>query len=290
MDTYGLLIVIFLICFLSTSASPVLYAQDSVMITINEHGVVSVEIHAHLNDGLQIVEAPVEPIPETIVAVADGEPIPVMYENRTLYLIVQESSSVNISYIANVSIVDSIFYLLIETNITTTLRIPVPNVVLLTVPREIVSYEREGNTLTLTIRGPQELRYTLRPPQISPPIKTTPTDTQWTTQPSMGQPNYVLWISTAGLIAVAAVVGMYLYLKKRRPRELIETLNDVDVAIIKVLDAKGGSALQAELQNSINIPKTTLWRHIRKLEKLGIVRIEKVGLQNRIILVKRVRV
>ncbi|MEM4896228.1 MAG: winged helix-turn-helix transcriptional regulator, partial [Ignisphaera sp.] len=76
----------------------------------------------------------------------------------------------------------------------------------------------------------------------------------------------------------------------RGSRELTEMLNDVDIAIIKILGAKGGSALQTELQNSVNVPKTTLWRHIKKLEKFGIIRVEKVGLQNRIVLIKKVKI
>jgi len=57
--------------------------------------------------------------------------------------------------------------------------------------------------------------------------------------------------------------------------------------IIKTLEKKGGSAFQSELQRAIPIPKTTLWRHIKKLERMGIVRIEKVGNQNRVVLVKK---
>ncbi|MEM1560538.1 MAG: winged helix-turn-helix transcriptional regulator [Ignisphaera sp.] len=271
-------------------------AQQTVMMDINEYGVVLVEMHEYLSEGLQTVRVPVEPIPETIIAIADGEAVPIIYENKTLYLIIQRHSFIEISYIANVSIANNIFYLMIETNDTITLRIPVANVILLTVPREIIDYKEGNKTLILTIKGPQELKYTLRPLQtIHTPTQTTPIPTQTPPQtsqipPSTAQPNYI-WIAIAIPIIITAASGIaVIYLKRRGSRELTEMLNDVDIAIIKILSVKGGSALQTELQNSVNVPKTTLWRHIKKLEKFGIIRVEKVGLQNRIILIKKIKV
>lgn len=287
-------VTILLICLCLVSMNSYgLTVHNSIAILINEHGVALVEMQIHLSDGLQIIEAPVEPIPETIIAVVNGELIPVIYENRTLYLFMHKSSPVSISYIANTSMVGSVFHLAIEINTTVTITVPILNIVLLTAPREIVSYRREGDTLILTIRGPQELRYTIRPPQTIPATPTpTPRDTHTTPQPTQSptkQPDYTLWIFTAGFIAAAAVGILAIYIKKRRGR-ITETLSNVDITIIKILDAKGGSALQSELQSSINIPKTTLWRHIKRLEKLGIIRIEKVGLQNKITLIKKIKV
>ncbi len=293
MKIYKSIAMFLLLCILYVLATSNIYAQQSVVIDISEDGVVSVEIHEYFDEGLQTVKVPVEPIPETIIAIADGAPIPVMYENYTLYLIVQKPSSIEISYIANTSILDSIFYLMIKTNTTITLRMPIVSTVLLTVPREIISYKREDDMLILIIRGPQELRYTLRPQQITPPLltQTTPTNTQTTQQtpqPSTVQPSHI-WIPIA--IPAIAIATAIIYMKRRGgQRELAEILSDVDIAIIKILNSKGGSALQTELQDEINIPKTTLWRHIKKLEKLGILKIEKVGLQNRIVLIKKVKI
>ncbi|MEM1885571.1 MAG: hypothetical protein QXZ24_08190 [Candidatus Jordarchaeales archaeon] len=39
--------------------------------------------------------------------------------------------------------------------------------------------------------------------------------------------------------------------------------------------------MEAELRKAFpNIPRTTMWRLIKKLEKKGILRVRKVGLQN----------
>ena len=66
-----------------------------------------------------------------------------------------------------------------------------------------------------------------------------------------------------------------------------EYLSDLDRAILNKLAEKGGSALQSELQKELGVPKTTLWRHIRKLERLGFVDVVKEGPFNRVILKKK---
>lgn len=77
--------------------------------------------------------------------------------------------------------------------------------------------------------------------------------------------------------------------RARREEEGI-TLSDLDVAILKCLEKRGGYALQSELQKDLpTVPRTTLWRHVKKLERLGYVKIEKVGQQNRVVIVKRFR-
>ncbi|MEZ0290751.1 MAG: winged helix-turn-helix transcriptional regulator [Sulfolobales archaeon] len=67
-------------------------------------------------------------------------------------------------------------------------------------------------------------------------------------------------------------------------------LDDIDRKIIEVLDVRGGSIFQSELQDILRIPKTTLWRHVKRLERLGIVRVEKIGIQNKITLIKKPKI
>uniref|UniRef100_A0A7C5YWM7 Winged helix-turn-helix transcriptional regulator n=1 Tax=Ignisphaera aggregans TaxID=334771 RepID=A0A7C5YWM7_9CREN len=273
-----------LICFLSILYIPCIFAQEMTMVSIDEYGTALVEIHMHLDNGLQIIELPIEPIPETIIAVANEKPIPIIYENNTLYLIVEESSTIEISYIANISIKDGIFHLIIKRNISAILKIPIASIILLTLPREIISYKEEDNTFILIIKGPQELRYTLRIP--TTPIQTSPPSTPI----SIEGIGYIwIYILTIVIVASFGIIVIYL-IKRRKSRVLTEMLSDIDLAIIKILETKGGMALQTELQDNINIPRTTLWRHIKKLEKLGIVKVEKIGLQNRIVLIKKVKI
>ncbi len=44
--------------------------------------------------------------------------------------------------------------------------------------------------------------------------------------------------------------------------------------------------MQSELYRMLGVPRTTLWRAVRRLESLGYVRIVKVNRLNKIVLLK----
>jgi len=268
-----------LILFLTTTVS-----AQAINVEINEFGICLVSITVEINEGLQSVTLPIEPIAASIIALTDGRVLPTIYENNTLYVILDKSSVVEISYIANVSLVGNAFHLIINTDDNLTLRIPTLNVILLTLPKNIISFKEEDGILTLVVRGPQEIVYTLRIQNI--------TQTPTTTPPTVvtPKPDYILLLIT-GITVVTLASGItYVLIRRRKVGDIDKLLDDVDRSIIRELRARGGSALQAELQDSINVPKTTLWRHVKRLEKLGVVKVEKVGLQNRVTLVRDVKV
>jgi uncharacterized membrane protein len=271
-------------------------SAQTVNVEVDESGVCLVSIKVEVGDGLQSVRLPIEPIAASIVALADGKALPVIYENNTLYLILDKPSTVDISYVANVSLVGNVFHLSINTDDNLTLKIPTSSVILLTLPKNIISFKEEGGVLTLVVRGPQEITYSLRVPSITQTVIPTPTNTA-TTQPTVTQPTVVTpkpdytSLLITGIVVVAVASGVtYVVLRRRRVGGIDKLLDDVDKSIIRELKARGGSALQSELQDSINVPKTTLWRHVKRLERLGVVRVEKVGLQNRVTLVRDVKV
>jgi uncharacterized membrane protein len=266
-------------------------SAQTINVEVDESGVCLVSIKVEVGDGLQSVRLPIEPIAASIVALADGKALPVIYENNTLYLILDKPSTVDISYIANTSLVGNVFHLSINTDDNLTLKIPTSSVILLTLPKNIISFKEEGGVLTLVVRGPQEIMYSLRVPSITQTVAPTPTNTV-TTQPTVvtPKPDYTSLLIT-GIVVVAVASGVtYVVLRRGRVGDIGKLLDDVDRSIIRELKARGGSALQSELQDSIKVPKTTLWRHVKRLERLGVVRVEKVGLQNRVTLVRDVKV
>ena len=106
-----------------------------------------------------------------------------------------------------------------------------------------------------------------------------------------------------GLVALAVLVSTALYLARRKSQrrnpwahmsheegpesEMVQPgLNEVDNQIIEALKNFGGELYQSDLQRLLGIPKTTLWRHIRKLADMGIVEIVKEGRANKIKLLK----
>lgn len=107
-------------------------------------------------------------------------------------------------------------------------------------------------------------------PPVIPPSK--PSDQQIVPLPREYITAIVVSVSIVCIVALAAA---------QLRRRSIKALSDDEANIIRFLKKKGGRALEAELRESFpHIPKTTMWRLIKRLEKQGIVRVKKVGLQN----------
>jgi uncharacterized membrane protein len=95
-------------------------------------------------------------------------------------------------------------------------------------------------------------------------------------------------------VAVAAVLfATYLLVIRRRGPNLEKLfrmhphLNKEDKDVIQFLAEKEGKAFEAEIRERFpDIPRTSLWRLVRRLEKLEIVRVKKIGLENRVELKK----
>jgi len=60
-----------------------------------------------------------------------------------------------------------------------------------------------------------------------------------------------------------------------------------DKAVLEFLAEKDGKAFEAEIREHFpEMPRTSLWRLIKRLEKLEIVEVKKIGLENQVILKK----
>jgi uncharacterized membrane protein len=86
-----------------------------------------------------------------------------------------------------------------------------------------------------------------------------------------------LWALAGTIVAVAAV---FLFLFFRRRKNITE-LRLEEVEVLKFIKDRGGRALEAELRSAFpDIPRTSMWRLIKRLERRGKVKVKKVGLQN----------
>ena len=95
-------------------------------------------------------------------------------------------------------------------------------------------------------------------------------------------------------VAVAVIVAaLLLHGRKRVPNvEKILKANPQlareDQAVIRFLAEKEGKAFEAEIREKFpDMPRTSLWRLVRRLERLEIVEIKKIGLENQVELTKR---
>jgi uncharacterized membrane protein len=118
--------------------------------------------------------------------------------------------------------------------------------------------------------------------------------------------NYVNVAVIVGPI-IAAVIGGVLMLKRKQQKSLppiiqtesisekqIETksidtetifnfrpeMREDDKEIVKFISNNGGQALESELRKKFLQPRTTMWRAVKRLERLGVIEIDKKDLQN----------
>ena len=90
-------------------------------------------------------------------------------------------------------------------------------------------------------------------------------------------------LGSAGVVAVAAAL-----VKKGRMGGggVSAALRFDDKEILRYVKEKGGRAIEAEIRERFSIPRTSAWRQARRLEKLGFVKISKLGTQNQVELVR----
>ena len=118
-------------------------------------------------------------------------------------------------------------------------------------------------------------------PPISPQTPATPT----TALPSTLIPLEYL----VGAVISVAVVGGFVLLKRRGPPKAEKVLKRYpeiraeDEEAIRFIAEKGGKVFEAELREKFpKLPKTTVWRLVKRLEKKEIVTVKRIGLQNQV--------
>jgi uncharacterized membrane protein len=97
----------------------------------------------------------------------------------------------------------------------------------------------------------------------------------------------------AAAVAVAVIVVAALFLVRRRgPKvekivEMHPQLNKEERSVIQFLAENEGKAFESQIRERFpEIPRTSLWRLVRRLEKLDIVKVKKIGLENQVELKK----
>lgn len=135
---------------------------------------------------------------------------------------------------------------------------------------------KEGQPVLILARGPWEISYVI-------PLQTTTTTA--TTQTSHIPPTAPSWPPilgvAVGIMTIALVVGLSIVLKRRSSLSS-ETLSPADSEVLQLISSRGGKIFESELRDSLRLPKTTVWRRVKKLEEMGLVRTRKVGSQNEI--------
>ena len=132
------------------------------------------------------------------------------------------------------------------------------------------------------------------PPPTNP--TTPPTNPTNPVQPTNDMSTYAL----IGIPIAAAAAGAAIMIKRKSKStpvlqtestksESIDTesifnqrpeMREDDKEIVKFISKNGGEALESELRKKFLQPRTTMWRAVKRLERLGIIEITKKDLQN----------
>ena len=96
----------------------------------------------------------------------------------------------------------------------------------------------------------------------------------------------LLFVAAAGSAAIVLAVAA-LYVRRKRAVRPGEGLRPDDVNVLKFIEERGGKVLEPEIRMKFALPKTSAWRQIKRLERMGYLRVTKVGSQNQIELLKK---
>ena len=267
-------------------ASP-LEPKTTVMITIQNSGVVTVEITGPVVTGLNTFQAPVTPILGTILAEVEGMPTPPIYVNKTIIVPADGSGTTKISYVANVTLIDGRAEFTFEGDEPAILRVE-KGVILLTLPEVILETALVGELLEIRFQGPTTLAYVLEEAVKPAEREAVRPATEGVEEKPVVSPLAPIIPYVAGAVVASLLVSFYLWRRHKVSRmgKVIE-LDDVDKTILAKLMERGGTITQGELYRSLDLPKTTIWRHVRRLSLAGYLRIEPVGRTNQLRLLRR---
>lgn len=258
---------------------------------ITQEGLVEGTAVAGVEAGLNEIPLPVDPVEATIEAWIDGVRVPPLYSNGTVFIAAEAPGKARIEFLVDVNVEGGVISFQVSRDGPVTLVVP-PEAVLLSLPGEIIGYDIYDNgTLVLTFTGPGLVEFTLKeeaavdgaPAETGAPMAT---GTPGTEAPQAG--------GAGGFLAVAvalAAVGAFAVLMARRRGSwgggAEYSLDETDEEILRALEEAGGEVAQSDLQRATGLPKTTLWRRLRRLEEAGFVEVKREGKVNRVRLRRR---
>lgn len=86
-------------------------------------------------------------------------------------------------------------------------------------------------------------------------------------------------------VAAVALAGLSYRWRRRMIGPKKGELRPDDVQVLNFIQEKGGKVLEPEIRTRFALPKTSAWRQIKRLERLGYVKVTKIGSQNQIELI-----
>ena len=289
----GVITILVLIAVLLVYFSSVRSAVDvnSTNVRVYRDGLVHVEQTLQLDE--LSLQASINLLAETVenLVVLDNEQLAVDYQLNGKNLVIYSlgATKVDVEYDVNTLTCkeNEVWTLLLETPYSLTVSFPVNSsiVYLSATPTAI---NTTSNQLSLSVgSGQWEISYILQ--LVAGDDSLNPTAfPQGTTMIPL---EYLIAIAATLLIVIVILV---LLVKRKRKPNIKKALNSnphlmkEDKAVLEFLAERDGTAFEAEMRERFpEMPRTSLWRLIKRLEKLEIVEVKKIGLENQVILKKK---
>ncbi len=265
------LITILLILYLGVSVSSGFSVEGAIY--IESDGVPRIVLNGTVERSLEKIPLPAKPLPASVALYVDGELIAPIVVNNSVVISSSPGSEFSITYIPETNIQDGIIMFTYFSDFESYIYID-KNIVLLSLPTNILDSSYVDNTLVIKFKGGYDIQYAVKEGVTTPP-------------PEVEGTNFMDLLPILVIVLGGAGVASLILLRRRKSNteEIIEEfIDETDRAILDVLKEKGGELYQSEIMRILGIPKTTLWRHLRRLEVLGYVEIKKEYKRNRVIL------
>jgi uncharacterized membrane protein len=94
------------------------------------------------------------------------------------------------------------------------------------------------------------------------------------------------WIGALSLVVVGGFLAFRWWRRRLDLGAAGAELRQDDVQVLNFIQEKGGKVLEPEVRTRFALPKTSAWRQIKRLERLGYVKVTRIGSQNQIELLK----
>ncbi|WP_243671599.1 helix-turn-helix transcriptional regulator [Vulcanisaeta sp. JCM 16161] len=250
------------------------------IITLYSNGTSTVSLNTTLTGEFVTLQLPVQP-QSYIMVLVNGSATAYMINGTSIIIPVLGTANVSIMYVPRVFVENNFVGINVGNS---TVEIIIPNDILIAnITLSLISMSMVNNELIITARGPGEFLYTIMPTSTA---KHAPI-----TVPRIINYEYLAMIIVIIIVIMAFALYTLIARRGKSPKEESTpqtslNLNDYELSILRYLRSRGGSAFEIDISRDLGIPRTTVWRSIRRLEGLGLVRITKVEGKNMVTLIR----
>ncbi|WP_069806959.1 helix-turn-helix transcriptional regulator [Vulcanisaeta thermophila] len=242
------------------------------VLTIFQNGSSIISLNTTYTGSFMTVALPTEPQSIPLVYV-NGTLTPVLLNGTNVIIPVFGHASIYMLYVPRPLVSNGFVTLDIINNSTLEIEIPYNYVLIYNITLSLINFTESNGQLTLLASGPGLITYTLAPTK---PITVTKPP------PTPSYPSGFIIIAVIVVVVVAALGVVYMRLGRRRVSGP-PPLSDYEVAVINYLRSVGG-AYEVDIARQLGIPRTTVWRIIKRLEDAGVVEVRKVRGRNYVVL------